>query len=272
MKTLLMTLPLLFLLTCITVVQEARVSINIITIDHEIAYGAMVELIHSSGALTESFKLPTNTNEIVFPKVPYGTYHLFISHPNYFSLTKHDISIRSRNVVLDVKLIPNRGETRVFLISNRTNETINSLFIRDSRAMDWGENILSRNLLHNERYIIYLFNEPVFPSSLDIRLIGRSGDLYTKYNIYISNNDIVEFTINDKKDLTITNFRDLIDSHRFDVIVEVGKYSVFVTPYINFDALTLSIDYQPINLVWNEQFQEWRGSFNFLDGVTYRME
>ena len=88
--------------------------------------------------------------------------------------------------------------TSTVRIANHTGYTVWFIFMSASNASDWEEDILGEDvLLHGQQVNIRLGTPLSRVNRYDIRMIDSDGDTYTKWNVPLTQNMLVEFTIVD---------------------------------------------------------------------------
>jgi hypothetical protein len=161
---------------------------------------------------------------------------------------------------------------RVISIQNQTDNTIQSLFIRNIWNDYWGNNLLSSNLINRNKFTLVLFDTVQIPNQIDIRLIDINTDTYTKYFQRIEQNDVIIFTSAHRDSNQQIHYRDLFDSERFDLLIEAGHSTISVRPFINFYSITLRINDEIVNLAYDPQIGDYWSFYDFIPGITYKFE
>ena len=88
--------------------------------------------------------------------------------------------------------------TSTVRIANNTGYTVWFIYMSATNASDWEEDILGEDVLLNGQQVNVRLGTPLARvSRYDIRMIDSDGDTYTKWNVALTQNMIVEFTIVD---------------------------------------------------------------------------
>jgi hypothetical protein len=83
-------------------------------------------------------------------------------------------------------------------IVNNTGYTIYYLYISQTETDNWEEDVLDDDVLMNGDYVNVRLLYPLnVANRYDIKLEDEDGDTYTKYNVLITENSRIAFTISD---------------------------------------------------------------------------
>ena len=83
-------------------------------------------------------------------------------------------------------------------IENKTGQTIYYVYVSPSSSDSWGEDRLGSDVLRNNRSLTVSSLPLQTDNRYDIKVEDSNGVVYTKMNIRLSPNQIVEFTANDR--------------------------------------------------------------------------
>ena len=81
-------------------------------------------------------------------------------------------------------------------IVNNTGYTICYLFVSSSESDDWGEDLLGEDVLEDGKTFTYKLSQPL-NQFYDIVAEDEDGDTYYKWNVTITNNARIVFTLED---------------------------------------------------------------------------
>lgn len=83
-------------------------------------------------------------------------------------------------------------------IVNNTGYTVYYVYISQTATEKWEEDVLDEDLLMNDDYVNVRLLYPLdVVNRYDIKLVDEDGDTYTKWNVLITPNARIVFTIND---------------------------------------------------------------------------
>jgi hypothetical protein len=83
-------------------------------------------------------------------------------------------------------------------IVNNTGYTIYTLFVSPSESDEWGEDVLGENVLENGKtFTVQLESSLSQVSVYDIGVEDEDGDTYVKWELTVTNNDRIVFTMDD---------------------------------------------------------------------------
>jgi hypothetical protein len=83
-------------------------------------------------------------------------------------------------------------------ILNNTGYTVYYVYVSQTAASSWEEDVLGSDVLMNGNYVDVRLGYPLTVTDrYDIRLRDSDGDTYTKWNVLITPNALVEFTLAD---------------------------------------------------------------------------
>ena len=86
----------------------------------------------------------------------------------------------------------------VVTIINDTGYTVRYLFISPVEDETWEEDFLGREVLPDGESFEVALQPPLSVTNrYDILLIDEEGDSYSKWNVLITQNSVIEFTLND---------------------------------------------------------------------------
>lgn len=90
---------------------------------------------------------------------------------------------------------PDRPTVRIV---NNTGYTVHYAYISQTATDDWEEDILGDDILANGEYIDVTLLYPLnVVNRYDVKLVDEDGDSYTKWDVLISPDSIIEFTFDD---------------------------------------------------------------------------
>jgi len=83
-------------------------------------------------------------------------------------------------------------------IVNNTGYTVYYVYISQTATDDWEEDVLGDETLSNGEYIDVTLLYPLnVVNRYDIKLVDEDGDSYTKWDVLISSDSVIEFTFDD---------------------------------------------------------------------------
>ncbi|MDR1107017.1 MAG: hypothetical protein LBL44_11725 [Treponema sp.] len=83
-------------------------------------------------------------------------------------------------------------------IVNNTGYTVYYVYISQTEADDWEENMLDTDVLLDGQSVTIRLSHPLdVTNRYDVKLEDKDGDTYTKWDVLITPNSRIVFTIND---------------------------------------------------------------------------
>jgi hypothetical protein len=123
------------------------------------------------------------------------------------SYTKRNVSLSpNQNIefsINDLDRKPGSGNGSVdsqqsVRITNNTGYTVYFSYVSRTSSNSWGQDVLGNDVLRSGQSVTVRLPSPLsVTNKSDIRLTDLEGDTYTKYNVTVTPNSAMEFTIRD---------------------------------------------------------------------------
>jgi hypothetical protein len=98
---------------------------------------------------------------------------------------------------LENPIPPPKPNTPGFYLLNKTGFTLREVYIRLARAADWGPGVFNGYLYKGQTILVPYEFLPGDSARYHIRVIDVDGDIYSKYDIEITEYSTVEMNISD---------------------------------------------------------------------------
>ena len=136
-----------------------------------------------------------------------NTYDIRIVDSDNDSYTKRNVSlINNQNIEFTINDLDLRNSTSnstdnnrpSIRIQNNTGYTVFYVYISPKSSTSWEEDVLGEDVLLNRNSVSVRLAHPLnVENRYDIRIEDSDGDTYTKWNVLVTQNMTIEFTIRD---------------------------------------------------------------------------